>query len=79
MRACAIQAREQEARERLMAHVMEERRFQIDEKAARLQQEKEEELYERQKLLEDLERGAGERISWAVAPGIDDERAVPSE
>ena len=54
-----VWAREQEARERLMAHVMEERRRQIDEKYARLEREKEEEMLERQRLVEDLERGAG--------------------
>jgi len=55
----AVWAREQEARERLMTHVMEERRIQIDEKQFRMMQEKEEELIERQRLVEDLERGAG--------------------
>ena len=54
-----VWAREQEARERLMAHVMEERRRQIDEKYARLEREKEEEMADRQRLLEDLERGYG--------------------
>jgi len=54
-----VWAREQEARERLMAHVMEERRRQIDEKYGRLEREKEEEMADRQRLLEDLERGAG--------------------
>ena len=54
-----VWAREQDARERLMAHVMEERRRQIDEKYGRLEREKEEEMSDRQRLVEDLERGAG--------------------
>merc|ERR1712070_1263498 len=55
----AVWAREQEARERLMAHVMEERRRQIEEKQMRLEQEKQEELADRMRLVEDIERGAG--------------------
>ena len=54
-----VWAREQDARERLMAHVMEERRRQIDERYGRLEREKEEEMLDRQRLVEDLERGAG--------------------
>ena len=54
-----VWAREQEARERLMAHVMEERRRQIEEKQMRLEQEKQEELADRMRLVEEIERGAG--------------------
>ena len=54
-----VWAREQEARERLMAHVMEERRRQIEEKQMRLEQEKQEEMAARQRLVEAIEQGAG--------------------
>ena len=54
-----VWAREQDARERLMGHVMEERRRQIEDKMARSEAESMEEAQERQRLMEDIARWLG--------------------